>query len=140
MGNRRGVVYLLHFETPYKHARHYLGWSTAEGLDRRVATDLGGRCDAPRLMQVIAAAGISARLVRTWPGATRAEERRLKNKRNTPHLCPVCNPGGPWPGKVGRQRSNPGVQNGHLAPAPPCPELVAHRAVMRATWHMWPPF
>jgi site-specific DNA-cytosine methylase len=30
-----GTVYLLHFDRPYKHARHYLGW--AESLDARLA-------------------------------------------------------------------------------------------------------
>ncbi|MBB5085041.1 putative GIY-YIG superfamily endonuclease [Nonomuraea endophytica] len=23
-----GTVYLLHFAQPYRHARHYLGWTT----------------------------------------------------------------------------------------------------------------
>ena len=30
-----GTVYLIHFDTPYKHARHYTGW--ASDLERRVA-------------------------------------------------------------------------------------------------------
>ena len=29
------VIYLLHFETPYRHARHYTGW-TAGDLDARL--------------------------------------------------------------------------------------------------------
>jgi hypothetical protein len=27
MASPRGTVYLLHFERPYKHARHYLGFT-----------------------------------------------------------------------------------------------------------------
>ncbi|MGL5823781.1 MAG: hypothetical protein ACRCYU_02915 [Nocardioides sp.] len=30
-----GVVYLIHFHTPYQHARHYTGWTT--NLDARLA-------------------------------------------------------------------------------------------------------
>jgi hypothetical protein len=25
---RLGIVYLLHFDRPYRHARHYTGWTT----------------------------------------------------------------------------------------------------------------
>jgi hypothetical protein len=35
MPTRTGTVYLLHFDRPYRHARHYLGW--AEDLDNRLA-------------------------------------------------------------------------------------------------------
>ena len=27
MARRSPVVYLLHFAAPYKHARHYVGWT-----------------------------------------------------------------------------------------------------------------
>ena len=41
-------------------------------------------------MEVIAAAGIAWKVVRTWRG-DRAFERRLKRRKNTPRrLCPVC--------------------------------------------------
>ena len=41
-------------------------------------------------MEVIAAAGIGWKVVRTWAG-DRAFERRLKRRKNTPRrLCPVC--------------------------------------------------
>src|SRR5262245_37279343 len=60
----RGWVYLLHFERPYRHAKHYTGF--AVDLDRRLDAHLCGR--GARLMAVIAAAGISWRLARVWPG------------------------------------------------------------------------
>ena len=28
-----GIIYMLHFDQPYKHARHYTGW-TEDLLDR----------------------------------------------------------------------------------------------------------
>jgi len=80
------TVYLLHFDTPYKHARHYLGW--AKDLERRLADHRAG--NSARLIQVIHAAGITWTLARTWEG-DRKLERRLKNQKHSPRLCPLCN-------------------------------------------------
>ena len=35
-----GVIYMLHFDRPYKHARHYVGW-TDDLLDRLDRTPPG---------------------------------------------------------------------------------------------------
>ena len=69
-------VYLLHFDRPYQHAAHYLGYSPriAERLDLHAA----GR--GARLTQVVRDAGIGWQLARVWPKATRRDERRLKNR------------------------------------------------------------
>jgi len=51
----RFAVYLIHFEQPYKHAKHYLG-ATTLGVAARLAkheTEQGAR-----LLQVVRAAGI----------------------------------------------------------------------------------
>jgi predicted GIY-YIG superfamily endonuclease len=81
-----GTVYLIHFESRYKHAAHYLGF--AADLGRRMAQHRGG--NGARLMEVISAAGIDWKVVRTWAG-DRSFERRLKRRKNTPRrLCPVC--------------------------------------------------
>ena len=37
-----GTVYLLHFDQPYKHARHYVGW-TARNVRCRLAEHAAGR-------------------------------------------------------------------------------------------------
>ena len=81
-----GGVYLLHFDQPYQHARHYLGWapSIAERLERHE------RGTGARLTQVVKAAGIGWQLARTWPGKGRTEERRLKNRGSSRRHCPVC--------------------------------------------------
>jgi predicted GIY-YIG superfamily endonuclease len=78
-------VYLLHFERPYRHARHYLGY--AADLDMRLARHRAGR--GARLVEVITEAGISFTLARTWEG-DRTMERRLKNRHASPRLCPLC--------------------------------------------------
>ena len=31
-----GIVYLLHFDRPYQHARHYTGWSSTSSPDQPV--------------------------------------------------------------------------------------------------------
>ncbi len=81
------TVYLLHFDRPYRHARHYLGY--AADLDERIARHRQG--DGARLVQVAAGAGIGFVVARTWPG-DRALERRLKRRKASPRLCPVCRP------------------------------------------------
>lgn len=84
--NVPGTVYLIHFVTPYRHARHYLGW-TEGPLELRIGAHREGR--GSRLMEVVQAAGVDWQLVRTWPGATRNDERRLKGHSST-RYCPVC--------------------------------------------------
>jgi predicted GIY-YIG superfamily endonuclease len=83
----QGTIYLLCFSEPYKHARHYLGFST--DLQSRLADHTNGT--GARLLEVIKQAGLSFQLARTWQG-TRKTERSLKNRKATPRLCPVCNP------------------------------------------------
>ncbi len=81
------VIYLLHIQPPYKHARHYLG--VAEDLDARLKLHQAGR--GARLTQVSIENGCTLKLVRTWSG-NRVEERRLKRQKNSPRFCPLCNP------------------------------------------------
>ena len=79
------TVYLLHFERPYHHAKHYL--HVTSDLAGRLADHAAGR--GARLMEVITAAGIGFTLARTWDG-TRRLERQLKNRHNSCRLCPIC--------------------------------------------------
>ncbi len=81
-----GVIYLLHFDRRYKHAGHYIGWT--RDLDSRLEEHRAGR--GARLLQVCKEAGIGFVLARTWRG-DRNMERRLKNRKEAPRLCPICN-------------------------------------------------
>src|SRR5262245_17273271 len=81
-----GTVYLIHFNVAYRHAKHYLGYS--ENLDKRITDHLYGT--GARLMEVVTKAGIEWKVARTWPGC-RALERKLKNRKDAPHICPICN-------------------------------------------------
>lgn len=81
-------LYLLHFDRPLSHAQHYLGFTDHDDVQERIARHAKGH--GSRLCRAVAAAGIGWRLVRTWPGGDRTLERRLKNRKNGPLLCPVC--------------------------------------------------
>lgn len=81
-----GHVYLLHFDRPYRHARHYLGY-TQKDVDGRVELHRAGK--GARLMEVIVEAGIDFTCVRIWYGGRRLE-RRLKNRKHADRLCPIC--------------------------------------------------
>lgn len=83
------MLYLLHFDQPYKQARHYLGYT--KNLNQRLAHHVAGR--GARLMDAVAKAGITFKIARTWPGGDRTLERKLKNRNNGPRLCPICTPG-----------------------------------------------
>lgn len=81
----KGTVYLIHFDRPFKHARHYMGW-TGIGV-RRFNRHAAGH--GARLLAVIQAAGIGWWVVRQWSGR-RALERRLKKRGGHARLCPDC--------------------------------------------------
>lgn len=84
--NATGTVYLLHFDQPYKHARHYIGW-TAGNLNRRLHQHRNGT--GARLLEVITAQGIGFVVARTWDGG-RNLERSLKNRGGASRSCPLC--------------------------------------------------
>jgi predicted GIY-YIG superfamily endonuclease len=81
------TVYLLHFETPLHHARHYIGY--AEHVKRRLEHHRNGT--GARLLQVCNERGIAYDLVRTWEGEGRDFERKLKNCKHAARYCPMCN-------------------------------------------------
>lgn len=81
-----GTIYLLHFSEPYKHARHYLGW-TAGPLEDRLADHAAGR--GARLLAVVRSANITWSLARTWSGS-RTRERSLKRSGGSSRHCPIC--------------------------------------------------
>ena len=87
MKNTQGTIYLLHFAEAYKHAKHYVGFTT--NLDERLESHARGT--GARLLEVITQAGIAFQLARTWKGS-RKTERRIKNRKEAPALCPVCDP------------------------------------------------
>jgi predicted GIY-YIG superfamily endonuclease len=87
MTGQLGVVYMLHFDRPYRHARHYVGWT--EDLIDRLERHAAGR--GARLVEVIWHAGIGFTAIRICEG-TRATERAIKHAGGATRYCPLCTP------------------------------------------------
>ena len=82
-------------------ARHYLGW--AANIRRRVAHHAAGTARA-RFTDVTSARGLAFVVARTWLGADRTLERKLKNYKRDVLFCPNCN------GQAAYRRAAYGVQ------------------------------
>ena len=79
-------VYLIHFERPYKHAQHYIGY--AADIDKRLAKHSSG--NGARLIKVIQDHGIEWCVVKIWKDKGRDFERKLKKQKNAWRHCPIC--------------------------------------------------
>ena len=90
-----GTVYLLHFDRPYHHARHYIGFT--HNLARRTAMHRAGT--GSPLVEAASRAGIEFTVARVWQNVTRRFERRLHKRHRVKPLCPLC---------VGRGKVEPG--------------------------------
>ena len=88
------LVYLIHFARPYYHAKHYIGYTTREHYEERLAEHLSGR--GARLLAAVNRAGISWSVVKVWRFDTtkegRQHEKYLKHKSGVYH-CPICQGG-----------------------------------------------
>ena len=81
-----GIVYLLHFDRSYRHARHYIGFT--QNLEQRLSEHRAGR-GSPLIAAAIAD-GIDFQLAAVWEG-DRHDERRLYRQKNArARLCPIC--------------------------------------------------
>jgi hypothetical protein len=78
-------VYLICFDAPYFHARHYVGYS--DNIAQRLEMHRAGH--GSPLLAAVLAAGIDWHLVQVWPGADRTFERKLHNRHGS-RLCPLA--------------------------------------------------
>lgn len=79
-------VYLLHFDSPYVHARHYIGYS--DDIAARVECHRKG--NGSKLMRAVAKAKIGFTIAKVWPGTDRAFERQLHDWHGAGRFCPIC--------------------------------------------------
>ena len=87
-----GVIYLLHFDQPYRHAKHYTGW-TEDLLDRLDRHAAGA---APAWSRSSGKPGSAS----PWSASAKAPartERAIKNAGGAARYCPACTPQ-PWNG------------------------------------------
>lgn len=85
--NVRGTVYLLHFHEKFHHCQHYVGWTEGDVAKR---LDKHWKGAGAKLLKAVVGAGIEICLVRVWKNQDRHFERRLKNRKNSKQLCPLC--------------------------------------------------
>lgn len=81
------AVYLLHFDQPLGHAKHYSGYSRSRDCQQRLAAHAAGR--GARLLQVALERGITWQVAKIWEEGDRAFERSLK-QRGQKAICPLC--------------------------------------------------
>lgn len=87
-------VYILHFHSTLNHAQHYVG-STGD-VKQRLAAHAAG--EGANITKVITQAGnhwTLAGLFQSSVAKARQHERKLKDQKNTPNYCEVCNPSAP---------------------------------------------
>jgi predicted GIY-YIG superfamily endonuclease len=82
-----GCTYLIHFFTPYHHARHYVGFT--HDLLRRIQQHRAGK--GSRLLAAVNEAGGEWYVVKVWNDG-RGREKYIKRQKNGPRFCPICNP------------------------------------------------
>lgn len=81
-----GTVYLLHFSRPYRHAGHYVGFTT--DLERRLREHRRG--SSSPLVRCAVAEGIEIFLARTWREVTVGFETWLHRGGHKHLVCPIC--------------------------------------------------
>ncbi len=79
-------MYLLHFDKPYHHAKHYLGIAK-NGIERRVAEHLAGQ--GANLTRILKLNGIGFVVAKTWLDVPKKSEMKLKG-RGLSEYCPIC--------------------------------------------------
>lgn len=89
------MVYLIHFDEPLCHAKHYIGYCDDGRLEERIKEHRAGY--GARLLEVLNEKGIGYKVVKTWANKTREFERKLKNQKHAGRHCPCCS------GKGGRE-------------------------------------
>ena len=82
-----GRLYLIHIDPPYRHARHYLGYTSYNDVNRRVERHRSG-FGSPLLAAAVKA-GCTLHLALVVTGE-RKDERRLKRHSHIPSWCPIC--------------------------------------------------
>jgi len=79
-------TYILHFNTPLAHARHYVGCSAH--IRHRINQHNKG--NGSRITQVCVERGIEFVLARVFKGKDRKFERKLKRTHSVRDYCPLC--------------------------------------------------
>jgi len=85
-------LFLLHFEQPYHHARHYLGYAVGVGRGSRYAAAIvnGFAIGPHELVMAAQGAGITMQVADVLVGEGRATQRRMRASHNLSRYCRLC--------------------------------------------------
>jgi predicted GIY-YIG superfamily endonuclease len=82
------AVYVLHFDPPFKHAHHYVGFTTHADVATRLDEHMKGA--GSRLVRAVARAGHAVHIAHVFIGADRRFERQIKNRKDVSRWCRIC--------------------------------------------------
>jgi len=83
------MVYILHFDPPLKHARHYVGF-TERSVLTRINEHLSGHAAGSPLVKAALESGSEVKIGRIFRNGDRELERKIKRGKNTKCCCPLC--------------------------------------------------
>lgn len=82
------MVYIIHFDRPYKRARHYTGYSN--NVNRRIVEHTNLHQSGSPLIKAALLDGIPIHIAKVFEDGDRALERYLKRQKNIKRFCPLC--------------------------------------------------
>lgn len=82
------AVYVLHFDPPYLHAGHYIGFTEHEDVAQRLEEHLAGR--GSPLIRAAVANGSRVEIAHVFVNGSRGFERRIKNMGSAARWCRLC--------------------------------------------------
>ncbi len=91
-------LYLLHFDPPYRHARHYLGYAIGTGRGEKYAKDQarGKAIGAHELVMAAQANECEIVVADVLVGEGRATQRRMRGAGSLSRFCRVCRAAGQY--------------------------------------------
>lgn len=91
-------LFLLHFDPPYRHARHYLGYAVGTGRGHGYARDIAaGLAIGPHELVMAAQWNeTTIRVADVLVGEGRTLQRRLRAQGGLSRHCPICRAAGAY--------------------------------------------
>lgn len=89
-------LFLLHFDPPYHHARHYLGYAKGIGRGRHYAEQIARnvKIGPHELVMAVQQAGCVISVADVWVGESRPLQRKMRACGSLSRFCPICRENG----------------------------------------------
>lgn len=82
------AVYVLHFDPPFRRARHYVGFTDQADIADRFLEHVNGR--GSPLVKAAVAAGSRVEIAHVFVDGDRTFERRIKRSTDVSRWCRLC--------------------------------------------------